>query len=275
MARSPDLSVWSYAQLWLGRGTDGLLPEVRESAGVWPSDAPFDADPVRTVAKAIRDKLVRSEKELAKSKPEFVADYRNECLPRLAHIWEHIPEKERLWVDFEGDGSYEMVVAADSLWPNTFWFHAFRFVAVIARDTDTRNWRLISFDRLGDGERITDTLVRDLDRDGLPEVVVRSQGLGMNSGTGFARVYSKSNLDKPVKTTSGELSFEVLVLERSPEAPVVLVTSDYYLRHSGCTVVEMAGVLGLKKQLHVWRKGRLRKIGEAYVPLFWASPSGK
>ena len=181
---SEGIIPWAFSMLSRRLASDFLLdPEdqafVRELEG--------EEDPLKILAADLGSRLCIPESELESLKEDFVEDYTREYLPRLAELWEHVGWFERFFIDLDGDGVEEFVVASNDLW-DTFWVHEFRFIALLRRESRSSPWSVARFELLCEREEILETVVGDFDRDGTREVLVRSHMPG--GGTGFVHMVS-------------------------------------------------------------------------------------
>lgn len=170
-AASDDPRVWGWALL--DRLPLRKIPAYEPKVSALRTPEAVDDVPLMAVADAMRDALSIPEDRLSKYKPEFIEGYRAEFVPAVAKYWEHVPAKDRSYVDLDGDGREEIVLLSSlpDGWERR-WFFA------ILSSGPENDWKIASVRVLDQSEREKRLTVDDFDGDGDLELLFRSTWVG-------------------------------------------------------------------------------------------------
>lgn len=149
-----------------GRVRSGQLSKGRERPR--PDDADLRAA-LSDIGPVVVAQLSIPARSLAQCEPEFARYYEDELQPRLQGERHGVTDQDVVAASLDGDGELEIGVAA--AWPETFFFHGLRFIAVLDRDGHDV-WSARLFSRLPSGGVIDDRWVMDLDGSGSLEFII-------------------------------------------------------------------------------------------------------
>lgn len=252
LARASDVTPRVYAAL---RERSFMVGMTRDAA-VRPVEGRTLAA-LMSVAKDLRAQLSLDEQVLAEADPEFAADYRRECAPRLADPAKFVRESECSWLDLNGDREGELVVVCDSVW-RTFWLHDFAFVAVIEpAKGNLRLWRLPT------GGRVRATQVLDLDGDETPEVAVWIDLMGGRAPASMFLVISRHGVTS-LSAHGPSQTLGIVTVDGRP-----LITADDGLDWSfpGGTATLRCGALATRYSVVRFEGGRFESVTSVWLPL--------
>jgi len=127
-----------------------------------------EPDPLR----ALDPELLVRPGEADRTKDAFQREFRERIAVMIRDAWKHVPPEDRWLVDLDGDGSEEYLVVSDAIGSRRYSWRA-SFWAILGRD-GSGEWRVRRGRRFEyDDTRIRSVVVADLDRNGLPEAVIR------------------------------------------------------------------------------------------------------
>jgi len=244
---------WALALLHRRGFEDFLVDEVESSHGWWCVPCP---SPIASVAAELRDRLALDGHRLAGCSEEFQESYRREALPELDRIAENVTHDELFATDLDGDEDPEIVVAAEA-WKDSPSYERLAFVALIDRAGQDAAWRVAAFERAEQDEHFEGFEVRDFDRDGTPEVAVRSRLRAWQ--VGHVRMVRFGALAPFPRLDSGAPCPKVLLVDRTLDEPTRFVTSCVHVPGVGGTATELVGVLATRRACFTWK-------GDAFVP---------
>ncbi len=271
LAASPNPEVWAYAML---RTPDSERPFPKPMKSTPPAD--LEDDPLRDAAAKIKRRLMFSEEELRQFEKDaqhcevwtYALDiYKQETLPQMDEIWNHIGDGWRRFVDLDRDGCPELLVCSEESWANkSSPFHC-AFTALLRQRPGDGKWELAGFERLENGSRFPGLSIMDLNNDGYPEALVRSCDIGAGGVNSYIRVFSRHNMTKPVTINSYYPPPNYLFLQRKADDPILIATTEYICTGSflDSAMDERVGP-GIKWNLLKWNGRRFVKIGEALTP---------
>jgi len=261
LLRSPDPMVRLYPILRGGQmATVGTLAD---PAFLLPAE---EADPLREVATDILTRLLPAkEPAVPDAQQEYCEDWRREIRPRLERFWEQIPKEDRLWLDLDRDGTPECIAIARDV-AKTSWYHDFRFIAVLRRDSK-RRWAVAGFSRLGENEHVDEVVTGDFNGDAMPEVAVRATTIGGWTWTRLIIVGASAPEGATSPTLCGSTGgeFRVLLPSAGESTPLFLGIQDHAPNSSGKAVAS-CGVIAREVQVFRWSGSKLEGVGEVYLP---------
>lgn len=212
---------------------------------------------LESVATELCAQLSISEEELDGGKPDFAADYRRECAPRLSRPQEFVTADDCTWVDLDGDMARELVVVCDSVW-QTFWLHDIAFVAVIHPAT-----RSLQLWRLPHGGRVRSIQALDFDGDGASEVAISVDVMGGRAPVSALMVVSRHG----VVSLSAEGPSNDLVVFRVNDRPLIAARAGLDWRFPGGTATERCGALAARHDVFRFDAGKFALVTPVWLPL--------
>lgn len=216
---------------------------------------------LQQVSAELGARLAITDDELASAKPEFVADYRRDFLPRLSRIWQFIDESDCFPADLDGDGAHELVVVCDRLW-ETYWIHDLAFVAVIsAADSGQRGVQ--QFWRLPRGGSVSRTQVIDLDLDGRAEVAL---WIDVTGGRAPFSLFVALSRRGTTSVESDGMSYRTRILSVA-EHFVVATRSGLDWSLAGGAATIRCGSLAREVRVQRFEHGSFKHVMTVWLPL--------
>jgi hypothetical protein len=209
------------------------------------------------VAERFRDQLSMSPEDLDAGDPEFAADYRRECAPRLRRPAEYVRAEDCTWVDVDGDMSDELVVVCDSVW-STSWLHDLAYIAVIDGEGRSRQFR-----RLPVGGRVRQVRSLDLDRDGMTEVAVVVEMTGGRAPVTELLIISRHG----TTSVTAEGPARDLVLLTLDDATLIAARRGLDWSFPGGTASERCGALALRYDVLRFQDGVVERVMPLCLPM--------
>jgi hypothetical protein len=244
---------WALALLHRRSSEDFLVDEVESTHCGWCVSG---SDPVASVAADLRDRLAFDGHRLAQCTEEFQEDYRREALPKLERLAENITLDESFATDLDGDEDPEVVVAAEA-WKDSHYLEGLAFVALLDREGKDAPWRVVAFEHVEQGEHFEGFVVRDFDRDGTPEVAVRSRM--QNWPIGYARMVRFGAQAPFPRLESVDPCVKVLLVDRTLDEPTRFVTSGCHVRDADGPSTLLSGMVAVQRECFTWK-------GDVFVP---------